>query len=845
MNNMTTMTANKNRRVLVIDDNREIHDDFRKILCPAPASAAALDATETVLFGSRAGAAGQTPFEVDSAYQGHEGVLLVEKALETGRPYALAFVDVRMPPGFDGVETTRKIWEIDPDVQIVICTAYSDHSWGETFEKLGQPDGLLILKKPFDAVEAFQLGHALMEKWWLHQQTRRETEELERRVAERTKELTKSDALNRAVLNSVMSNIAVVDKHGTIISVNERWERFAQENGCDAQSLKVGVGANYLEVCEKAARDLGADAQEISNGIRGLLTHSQKMFRHEYPCHSPTEERWFAMQVSHLNQAEGGAVIAHFNITERKKSEAALLNLRTAVEQSANMIVITDIRGDIEYVNPAFEKTTGYTAAEAVGNNCRILKSGERDAEFYRHLWATITTGKIWQGEFHNRRKDGSLYWEEATITPVQNDKGEVLRFLAIKEDITKRKAMEVSLGIALQRAEASAAAKSEFLAIMSHELRTPLNGVLGCAQLLADTPLDSAQMEYAETISKSGEHLLAIVSDILDFASIDAGTLALHAAPLVVADLVKTAEDTVRINAAEKGLELRCELAADVPEQITGDELRIRQILINLLGNAVKFTASGSVVLRVVPTFENGGSFLDFSVQDTGIGISSETLSHLFQPFVQADSSKTRNFGGTGLGLAISKRLAEAMGGTITVASTPEKGSTFTFRFPLEPAPVCALGMAAVPSHIFLGADGASPSSPSAGIPGLSAGALVLVVEDDRGSRMLAGKMVEAIGLRAELAADGEEAVRAFVPGKYFAILMDMSMPVMGGLEATKKIREAEAAAGCHVPIIALTANVMPGDREQCLAAGMDNFLTKPLKRAELAAILASVAQQ
>jgi CheY-like chemotaxis protein len=195
---MNNLPANKNQRILVIDDNPSIHEDFRKILSPATAAAAALDATEAALFGPPAATDEQTQFEVDSAYQGQEGVLLVRKALEAGRPYALAFVDVRMPPGWDGLETTRKIWELDPSLQIVLCTAYSDYSWGEMFEKLGHSDGLLILKKPFDAVEALQLAHALTEKWWLHQQSRRRMEELESRVAERTAELAKTNAALQA-----------------------------------------------------------------------------------------------------------------------------------------------------------------------------------------------------------------------------------------------------------------------------------------------------------------------------------------------------------------------------------------------------------------------------------------------------------------------------------------------------------------------------------------------------------------------------------------------------------------------------------------------------------------------
>jgi len=195
---MNSMPADKNRRVLVIDDNRAIHEDFRKILAPAIATAAALDTTEAAVFGDRTDAVRQNPFEVDSAYQGQEGVQLVKQALEAGRPYAMAFVDVRMPPGCDGVETTRKMWELDPDLQVVLCTAYSDYSWGEMFEKLGLRDGLLILKKPFDAVEAIQLARALTEKWWLHQQSRRKMEELESRVAERTADLAKTNAALQA-----------------------------------------------------------------------------------------------------------------------------------------------------------------------------------------------------------------------------------------------------------------------------------------------------------------------------------------------------------------------------------------------------------------------------------------------------------------------------------------------------------------------------------------------------------------------------------------------------------------------------------------------------------------------
>ncbi|MCX6971230.1 MAG: PAS domain S-box protein [Verrucomicrobia bacterium] len=560
------------------------------------------------------------------------------------------------------------------------------------------------------------------------------------------------------------------------------------------------------------------------------------------------------------------------DITERMQAEEELQTLRMAVEQSANMIEITDPNGNIEYVNPAFEKGTGYSSTETIGRNPRILKSGRQDKAFYANLWETILSGNIWRGEFHNRRKDGSLYWESATISPVQNDEGKIAHFLAIKEDITERKALEASLTDALARAETGNRTKTEFLAVMSHELRTPLNGVLGFAELLTETTsLSEEQQTYAETISRSGNHLLAIVNDILDFSSIEKGAMAIHIEPLAVADLVKASALAVRKSAMDKGLSFECKFGPDVPEKILGDDLRIRQILINLLGNAVKFTSSGSVTIRVTrsgrgawasrPREAQGSATmphprveecaltasqepsLNFSIEDTGIGMSSETIGILFQPFTQADMTMHRTFGGTGLGLAISKRLAEAMDGTLAVESAPGKGSTFTFRLPLI---FSDGGMAAAPAR--LSDRGENPSAlteqrPPAQMGGTPAnGTLVLVVEDDPDNSQLAGKMLNSLGCRVEFASNGQEALEAFRPGKFCAILMDMQMPLMNGLAATEKIRSLEAEAGGHVPIVALTANVMPGDEERCLAAGMDAFLTKPFTKACLAAKLAGV---
>ena len=446
------------------------------------------------------------------------------------------------------------------------------------------------------------------------------------------------------------------------------------------------------------------------------------------------------------------------------------------------------------------------------------------------------------------RPSDGELRWMAGYGDFEYDDSGKAVRLVGCIQDITERKVAEEDLrakseevtkaneelkaNIQLARelagkAEAATRAKSEFLAVMSHELRTPLNGVLGFAEILASTELDGEQQDFVRTIRDSGEHLLGLVNDILDFSSIEKGSMRLEPAPVLISNLVEASSAAVRKTAADKGLEFRYEAASGVPEQILGDARRIRQILINLLGNAVKFTSTGSVVLRVAPAAGGGRKSLDFSIADTGIGIPPETLARLFKPFVQADSSLHRSFDGAGLGLAISLRLAEIMGGAITVASTPEKGSTFTFRLPLESK--------ALP-----------PGAPAAGVlpPAVpQAGGLVLVVEDDPMNSLLAGKFLESIGMRVDFAANGMDALAAFAPKKYAAIFMDMQMPVMNGMEATIRIRGIEAGTGTRVPIIALTANVMPGDRERCLAASMDDVLTKPFKKDEMAAKVALFA--
>jgi two-component system sensor histidine kinase/response regulator len=732
-------SAGKNRRILVIDDNRAIHGDFRKILCPPVRSDAenSLDALANELLGNADESGSRPPsvadFMVESAYQGREGCDLVREAELAARPYAMAFVDVRMPPGWDGIETTLELWKIAPDLQVVICTAYSDYSWDEMLTKLSGSDRLLILKKPFDSVEVLQLASSLTEKWHLLQSARLHAVELEERVRLRTREL-----------------------------------------------------------------------------------------------------------------------------------------------QSAN-----------------------------------------------------------------------------ATL----------------EREIARRAQVESDLVSAKEAAEAADRAKSVFLANMSHEIRTPMNGVIGMADVLLAGRLTTEQRDLAETLANSGQQLVAIINDILDFSKIEAGHLELEKIDFRLGDQLGQVLDLQSHAAHAKGLELVLDIAHSVPVGVCGDPVRLHQVLLNIVGNAIKFTEQGEVAIAVTGTPDDDGQvLLRFEITDTGIGIPPDVQHTLFQPFVQADSSTTRRFGGTGLGLAICKRLVDLMQGEIGVRSTAGVGSTFWFTAKLGEAviidpprrvpsaklenfralvvddnatnrklldhlltawrmahtlvPSGQLALDELRAAIVMGKpydlvildylmpemDGLMLASaikedpalaglvivmltsrgerlPPAmlSVHGLAACELkpvraeklqetllralspaeekpltptpfeprpvdrdqpILVAEDNLVNQKVAFMLLRQLGYSADIVNNGREALEAIRKKTYAVVLMDAQMPIMDGFEATREIRLAQQLGDPSVPpnlrIIAMTANAMAGDREACLAAGMDDYLAKPVKPAALRAVLA-----
>jgi PAS domain S-box-containing protein len=600
------------------------------------------------------------------------------------------------------------------------------------------------------------------------------------------------------------------------------------------------------------------------NSFRSFLHHSGGGRSDEsceikflWPDGKPWDARLESFVFPDRGNTSSGLGLIITNTSVQTKLQLRTKQLSVAVEQSPASIVITDKSGSIQYVNPRFTEVTGYSAEEVIGRNPRVLKGGRKPPEAYKRLWDTILAGKIWTGAFENKKKNGEHYWEEASICPIRDDKGAVTHFLAVKQDITKRKKTETALRhtqtelrkhqahledlvkertaelaksnqhlvseIKVRRdaeeaANSASRAKSEFLATMSHELRTPLNGIIGMTEVLLRSELSSAQQRQAGLVKTSGDILLRLINDILDYSKIEAGKLKLDIAEFDLRNCIDCIGDLMGPQAEQKGLELTVGVSPAVPSAIRGDAGRLQQVLNNLVSNAIKFTEQGHVTVRASVDDETASTVgLRISVTDTGIGIPAEKQDVLFQSFSQVDASHSRRFGGTGLGLAISKQLVEMMDGEIGAISELDRGSTFWFTLTLEKDRNAKTPLK-VPTDLRC--------------------ARVLAVDDNATNREILHEQLTGFQLAHEIAPNAESALallrEASANKNPFSLaIVDMQMPDVDGQQLAQRIKSDPEI--CDTVLLLLTSTGITGSDEKMKDLGFSAWLSKPIKQSQL----------
>ena len=514
-------------------------------------------------------------------------------------------------------------------------------------------------------------------------------------------------------------------------------------------------------------------------------------------------------------EAAHWAGIAIENVNTREQ----LRKLSTAVDQSPAATVITDLKGDITYVNPRFTDVTGYSLTEAIGKNPRILKSGRTPPEVYQDLWQTIAAGQEWKGEFLNRKRNGGLFWEKASITAIRDEQGAVSAYLAVKEDITEQKFAQQALLRAKEEAESATRMKSAFLANMSHEIRTPMNAILGFTELLLrDDSLSVQQRHYLTTVSRSGEHLLELLNDVLETSKIEAGQMRINSAPFDIRLMLDYLDSMFRQKIEDKSLVFSVDADRLEYGHFVADQQKLRQIVINLLGNALKFTQAGRIDLRVWTEPCSGSEptecYLFFEVADTGIGIAAAEQESIFQVFSQ--TREGAQIGGTGLGLSISRSLARMMGGDIVVESEPGKGSCFRVH-------ICARAVVAAKLRPM--------KKRVVGLVESGARRRILIVDDEILNREFLQSFLLQIGFDVAEATDGDTALGLIASWQPDLVLMDVMMPGMDGNATTRKIREQWP----ELKVVGVSANVFEEAERKAYESGMNLYVRKPYKEIEL----------
>ncbi len=619
---------------------------------------------------------------------------------------------------------------------------------------------------------------------------------------------------------------------------------------CDAQGRLTAVSNQWGGLVGIAPKEctgtLFSDyvREDFVPSIRAMIVSRLGRMEQVPLRHASGEERWATLSVQPLENGDLVGVLTDLTLERSIQEELAMLSM--VANATTNLVVVVDATGAIVWVNAAFERSTGYRLADV--ENASIidcLDGPDTDAATTSSIRSAIEQRVAIKGDVLQYAKSGKSLWLEFTLSPVFDRHGRIDRFIAVYIDTTERRNHEramlqqqaelegrvqrrtAQLAAAKELAEQATSAKSSFLSTMSHEIRTPLNAIVGFTALLLSTELDEQQRGYAEKMERSVALLLGLVNDVLDFSKIEAGAMTLANDPFDVRALLDNVDAVAGSMARNKGLSFAVTLAPEVPAIVVGDRLRFTEVILNLVSNAVKFTPTGGVELRLDVAGSNDEVVtLRCSVQDTGIGIAARDLPHLFEAFTQADSSNTRHFAGTGLGLAISKRLVELMGGTMAVESTEDTGSTFAFTV--------NVGVSGTTDQIN------RASSANHRPLGLLRGARILVAEDNPFNQDVVVDLLEARGAVVVAVANGELALRALAePAVFDLVLMDVQMPEMDGVVATREIRKDPRWA--HLPIIGLTANTLASDRALFVEVGMNEVIAKPYAPDALFATIAA----
>lgn len=531
------------------------------------------------------------------------------------------------------------------------------------------------------------------------------------------------------------------------------------------------------------------------------------------------------------------------DITAKRIAEEKVRKLSRAVDQIPLTVVITNLEGNIEYANPYTFLTTGYTQEDLLGKNPKVLKSGETSIGEYQHLWDNITRGKEWKGIFHNKRKDGTLYWEQATIGPILNEEGEITHYIAIKEDITERKRIQdelkdlnlhleekiktrtldlenanISLINANDEAQKANKAKIDFLSKMSHELRTPMNSILGFGQLLEMSELTTVQEKGVQHILESGKHLLNLINEVLDISRIESGRISIEVESIEVHDIINEIKDSLLFSANQKGIMINSELNYTIPIYIKADKQRLKQVLINLVNNAIKYNHEGgevNIMVDIKPISEDGYTPVRISVSDNGWGIEEKDLERIFIPFERVGAEKSK-VEGTGLGLAVVKQLVDIMGGKVGVKSEPGKGSTFWIELQQSETQLDLIQKEATLSQ--------QKSR-------VNQEGTILYIEDNLPNIELVKEIIESkrLGINLVIHMQGIGALEKVEEVKPTLILLDLNLPDKNGKDILLELQSNETTK--NVPVVVISADAMPDQITLLKTIGAKNYLTKPIE--------------